>query len=242
MKKVASQIAVALVCSFLGFLLASQYKVLSKSESKDQVYDNTNILDEIESLKKVKEELVSTNATLSEELKKIEESVTQEGEVEKEIKKQLDNARMQLGLVDVEGPGIIINISPKNNIFGSNSNETSTSLDERELINIVNLLWFSKAEAISVNGYRITPQTGIKSSGNYLCVCSAGKISPKEKIVIEAIGDKTKLNAGVRFQSDYNLTTGSLANYDVEVKLIDDIKLDKTTQTLKSDYVKQVEE
>lgn len=241
MNKAASQATVALVCAILGFLLAYQFKVLSKNDNVQDNYSNSNIIDEIESLKKEKEELVTANAELSEELKKFEENVTQEGEVEKEIKNQLDTARMQLGLVDVEGAGIIITITPKTNIFTSNSgSDTSTNLDEKELINIINLLWFSKAEAISVNDFRITPQTGIKSSNNYLWIGSAGKVSPKEKIEIKAIGDKSKLNVGVRFQSDYNLTTGSLASYDVDVKLVDELQIDKTTQTLKNDYIKPV--
>ncbi|WP_143314398.1 DUF881 domain-containing protein [Clostridium sp. HBUAS56017] len=240
MKKLTSQIVVAIVCGILGFLLAYQFKVLSKAENKNVNSNNTNVLSEIESLKKEKEDLVNANASLSEDLKKIEESATQEGQVEKEVKKQLDTARMQLGLVDVKGQGIVITITPKTNIFGANSSDSSTDLDERELINIINLLWFSRAEAVSVNDFRMTPQTGIKSSGNYLWVGSAGKVSPKEKIVIKAIGDKTNLNVGVRFQSDYNLTTGSLANYDVDVKLVDEVGINKTTQTIKSDYIKPV--
>ncbi|MBD7910060.1 DUF881 domain-containing protein [Clostridium cibarium] len=240
MKKLTSQIVVAIVCGILGFLLAYQFKVLSKAENKNVNSNNTNVLSEIESLKKEKEDLVNANASLSEDLKKIEESATQEGQVEKEVKKQLDTARMQLGLVDVKGQGIVITITPKTNIFGANSSDSSTDLDERELINIINLLWFSRAEAVSVNDFRMTPQTGIKSSGNYLWVGSAGKVSPKEKIVIKAIGDKTNLNVGVRFQSDYNLTTGSLANYDVDVKLVDEVEINKTTQTIKSDYIKPV--
>lgn len=243
MKKAASQATVAVVCAILGFLLAYQFKVLSRGGNVKENYNNSNLLDEIESLKKEKEELTASNSKLSEELKNIEEIAAQDGEIEKEIKNQLDTARMQLGLVDVEGSGIIITITPKTNIFSSNSSsDTSTNLDERELINIINLLWFSKAEAISVNDFRITPQTGIKSSNNYLWIGSAGKVSPKEKIEIKAIGDKSKLNVGVRFQSDYNLTTGSLANYDVDVKLADEIKIDKTTQTLKSDYINPVSE
>ena len=45
---------------------------------------------------------------------------------------------------------------------------------------------------------------------------------------------------GVRFQSDYNLTTGSLANYDVEVKQVDELQINKTTQTLKNDYINPI--
>ena len=54
---------------------------------------------------------------MSEELKKLEETVAKEGAMEAEVKKQLDNTRMQLGLIDVKGPGIIITITPKTNIL-----------------------------------------------------------------------------------------------------------------------------
>ena len=55
-------------------------------------------------------------------------------------------------------------------------------------------MWYSRAEAISINDFRITPQTGIVLSGNLIKIGSAGQISPKEKIVIKVIGDKGKLN------------------------------------------------
>lgn len=241
MKKAAHQVVVAIVCGFLGFLLAHQYKVLSLEDTKDLNNNNQDILSEIESLKKEKEELSNTNGELTQKLKSIEDSATKNGEVEKEVKNQLDSARMQLGLVDVKGSGITITITPKNNIFSSGNSDSSTLGDE-ELVHLINLLWFSKAEAISINDYRITPQTGIKVSGSWIWVGTAGKINPNEPIVIKAIGDKNRLNVGVTFQSSINLEYKSLVNYNVEVKQTDDIVIEKTTQTLKSDYITPVDE
>jgi uncharacterized protein YlxW (UPF0749 family) len=240
MKKTASQIAVAVVCAILGFLLAYQFKVLSSKETSQENLNNSDIISEIESLKKEKEELSKSNSELTQNLKNIEDSATKEGEVEKEIKNQLDNSRMQSGLVDVTGQGIVITITPKNNIFSANSSSTSTDLGDDELVHLVNLLWFSRAEAIAINDFRVTPQTGIMVSGNYIWVGSAGKVSPKEPIVIKAIGEKNRLNVGVTFQGNINLTYQALVNYNVEVKLIDDIVIEKTTQTLKSEFIKPV--
>lgn len=240
MKKPASQVVVAVVCAILGFLLAYQFKLISSDEKVQQSVANANLLSEIDSLKQEKEDLQEANSKLSQELKTIEENATAEGEVEKEIKKQLDNARMQLGLVDVTGPGLVITITPKNNIFSSNSSEATIDLGSEELIHLTNILWFSRAEAISINDFRLTPQTGIMASGNYLWIGSAGKISPKEQVVIKVIGDKSRLNAGITFQSSASLSYGALANYDVTVKQVDDIVLTQSTQTLRSDYLKTV--
>lgn len=240
MKKSTSQISIAIVCALLGFLLAYQFKLLNKNnESKIENYNKSDVIAELDSLKKEKEGLQNKNNSLSEELKKLEEAASKEGNVGKEIKNQLDSARMHLGLVDVKGPGVTIKITPKTSIFGSSTDDMGRSITEEELIHIINLLWYSKAEAISINGYRITPQTGIKNSSNYIWIGTAGKVSPKEPITIKAIGDKARLNVGLNFPG--SLDFGALQNYNCEVEQSDNIVIDKTTQTIKSDYLKPVE-
>lgn len=240
MRKSTSQIVVAIVCALLGFLLAYQFKLLNKSDKNNSNQQNSDIISEIEGLKKQKEELVQNNTKLLDELKKIEEAASKNGEVEGEIKKGLDNARMHLGLVDVTGPGITITLSPKTNIFGGNTNDTSRGLSDVELVHIVNLMWYSRAEAISINDFRVTPQTGIALSGNLIKIGSAGQINPKEKIVIKVIGDKGKLNAGATFGG--TLDFGQLQNYNYKIDPSEDILINKTTQSLRTDFVKPVKE
>ncbi|MCI6693131.1 MAG: DUF881 domain-containing protein [Clostridium sp.] len=239
MKKLTSQILLAIVCAFLGFLLAHQFKMLNEKNKANMSNKNLDILSEIEALKKEKEELTKVNTSLSDELKQLEEKVSQEGAVEAEIKKQLDNARMNLGLVDVKGPGITITITPKSNIFGSSSDISRSIISEDEIVHVINSLRYIKAEAISINDYRLTPQSGIKNSGNWIWVGTAAKIDPKEKIVIKAIGDKQALSVAANFQGvlDY----GALQNYYCEVKESDEIIINKTTQSLKNEYIKPVE-
>lgn len=241
MKVSKSQIFIAIVCALLGFLLSYQFKVLSnQSSSNVNTYDQNDIISEIETLRKEKEELVATNSKLSEELKQLEEAASKDGDVGKEIKNQLDAARMHLGVVDVKGPGIVLTITPKTSIFNASSNDTSRDLGEDEIVHIVNLLWYSGAEAISINDIRITPQTGIKTAGNGISIGSAGRIYPKEKIVIKAIGDKGRLNVGLSFPG--SLEYLALPNYNNEIKTEDEIFIAKTTQSLKSEFIKSVKE
>ena len=191
---------------------------------------------EVESLKKEKEELEEANATFNEEIKALEEKATSEGELEAEVKKKLDNARMQLGLVDVKGPGIIITLTPKTSIFGTNTSDSIRTITEDELVYLVNTLWYSKAGlAISINDIRITPQTGIKNAGSSISIGSAGRVNPSSEIIIKVIGDKSKLNVGVSYGG--SLETGALKNYTNDVKSSDEITITKTTQTLRSDYL-----
>ncbi|MBU3102871.1 DUF881 domain-containing protein [Clostridium gasigenes] len=241
MRKSTSQIVVAIVCALLGFLLAYQFKLLNKSEKNNLNQPNSDIISEIEGLKKQKEELVQNNTKILDELKKIEEAAAENGKVEGEIKKNLDNARMHLGVVDVIGPGIIITLKPKTDIFGGNANDTSKGISNIELVHIVNLMWSSRAEAISINDFRITPQTGIILSGNLIKIGSAGQqINPKEQIVIKVIGDKGKLNSGATFGGA--LDFGQLKIYNSDIKQSEDILINKTTQSLRTDFIKPVKE
>ena len=235
MKRVASQLVVAVVCGFLGFLLTYQFKLLSKKNELTNSYENSDILKEVESLKKEKEELEEANATFNEEIKALEEKATSEGELEAEVKKKLDNARMQLGLVDVKGPDIIITLTPKTSIFGTNTSDSIRTITEDELVYLVNTLWYSRAEAISINDIRITPQTGIKNAGSSISIGSAGRVDSSSEIIIKVIGDKSKLNVGVSYGG--SLETGALKNYTNDVKSSDEITITKTTQTLRSDYL-----
>lgn len=239
MKKIISQLVVAVVCGILGFLLTYQFKMLRQQENVQIAAQNQDILSEIERLKKEKEELTNTNNELSEQIKKLEDEAAAEGVLENEIKKQLDNTRMHLGLLDVKGPGIIINITPKTSIFGESATDNTVGISEEELIYIVNLLWFSRAEAISINDIRITPQTGIKASGRNISIGSVGIVDPKSKIEIKVIGDKAKLNVGVSYGN--SLQYGALKNYNIDIKSNDDIVINKTTQSLRSEYMKPVQ-
>lgn len=242
MKVSKSQIFIGVICCFLGFLLTYQFKILSSKNNQTNVanYNSADIIGEIEVLKKEKEELLATNTELSDELKQMEESAAKESGLASEIKNQLDTARMHLGVVDVKGPGIQLIITPKTSIFSSNAGVNSRDLSESELVHIINLLWYSGAEAISINDIRLTPQTGIKVAGNGIAIGSTGRVYPREKIEIKAIGDKNRMEVGIGFPG--SLEYGALSNYNIEIKLQDDLNIEKTTITLKNEFIKSVKE
>ncbi|MDU3723006.1 MAG: division initiation protein, partial [Clostridium celatum] len=73
----------------------------------------------------------------------------------------------------------------------------------------------------------------------YISISSAGRIDPNAEIVIKAIGDKSKLNVGVNYAGA--LDYGALKYYDKDIKTLDDIIINKTTQSLKSEYMTPVQ-
>lgn len=240
MRKYISQVAVAVVCALLGFLLAYQFKLLNTQEKRitnNQNYNQQDLTSEIEQLKKEKEEYEKKNNEVLKQLKEYENAAANKNDTTKELKKQLDDTRMILGSVDVQGSGIVLYLTPKKNVFSSNV--VTQYLTDNELVYVVNELFFAGAEAISINDKRITMQTGIKSSsGNNFILINDEKISTKERITIKAIGDKTKLIGALDFPGalDFN----QLVYYEIKRDESDNIKMTKFDKMFKYEYIKPI--
>lgn len=237
MKKIYSQIAVAIVCALLGFFLSYQFKLIrnkEKTTKENNISQSADILAEVEQLKTERDEAKKQNEELQVQLKKIEDEATVSGNVDKEIKKELDNIRMITGTIDVKGPGIVLHIIPKKDIFTTKS-ETIAMLDETDLVHIVNSLWYAGAEAISINDFRITPQTGIKNSGNVINIGNEGRVDPKQEVVIKAIGDKVKFNGTLNFAG--TLEAGALISYQKDIVPTDDVIINKSVKGLNTNFI-----
>lgn len=240
MKKRTPKIVVAIVCAILGFLLMYQYKS-SVSRNKAIGYNRANIASDVELLKKDKEDLTNTNTQLSEQLKKIEETATQENSSGQGVKNKLYTARIQLGLLDVTGDGIQVTIKPKVSMFGATSKDNSGKLlGDRELVHLIAKLWFSGAEAISINDLRITPQTGLSVSGTEIAIGSAGTVNPGDTIIVKAIGDKEKMIKNMNTEYNSNSIIGALTNYNMTFEKQSGIIIEKTTESIQSGFLNTV--
>lgn len=236
MKKPVSKIFIALVCIILGFLLSYQFKIILKNSSSDATLSSDELLSEVESLKKENENLKNDNNIFQDKVKKYEDSASSSGGLGVEVQRELSNARMQLGMTDVKGSGVIIEIAPRASMFDSTS---LSIINDSELAYIVSVLSFNSAEAISINNIRITPQTGINVSGSFIRVGSSGRIRPENSIEIKAIGNSTEMKKALEFQGFLETVVSS--NYSVNIKVSDEITISKSTQTLKNDFMKPVE-
>lgn len=242
MKKITSQITVAIVCALLGFMLTYQFQLLSKEEQNlatGNDYNRAQMTVEIEQLKKAKTDLEKKNNELMSQIKNYEESVTNNSGISKELKNQLDYTRLLLGYTDVEGPGVIIYIDPKDNLF---STEVAPQvINHSDLAYLVNELNFAGAEAISINENRITNQTGMRiSNGDSYILINGERVSPSSRIIIKAIGNKVNLSSALEFKG--TLSVGNLGLYSISFETSDNIKVPKFNKSYKADYVQQSKE
>ena len=98
-----------------------------------------------------------------------------------DLQEEVTEAHMAAGLIPVEGPGIVLtlNDSPLNLQVGENAN--AYIIHDRDLLLIVNELKASGAEAISINGKRLTAMSEIRCAGTTILV-NWDKIAPPFEI------------------------------------------------------------
>ncbi|MDP4143254.1 MAG: DUF881 domain-containing protein [Bacillota bacterium] len=242
MKKISSQLAVAAVCCILGFMLSYQLRIISNQELKvSNQRDSSEVTAENDRLKNEKTELEKKIDDLQTQVKGYQDSAVKYNMGNQQLLKDLEESRVLLGNVDVQGPGIILTIVPKNLVFSANMDLTQQVIGDQQILNIINELNFAGAEVITINDIRVTSRTGIKTSsgGTDIIIGDTDKISPYAKITIKAIGDQDRLYAALTFP-------GVLADPQYKSYQIDppnrsnNIKIAKSNKVYKFDYAKPV--
>lgn len=106
------------------------------------------------------------------------------------MRAQLEQLRLVLGLVGVAGPGVVVSVSePKEQPKGG-----PVVVQYLDLAGITNELWAAGAEAIAVNGERVTVTSGFSQVGGVILL-NLHRLSPPYTIV--AIGDPATLEGAL---------------------------------------------
>ncbi|WP_313408470.1 DUF881 domain-containing protein [Aeromicrobium sp.] len=119
----------------------------------------------------------------------------------------------------VEGPGIVLQVQSS-----EDEDQPAGRLTDTDVQLVVNGLWLAGAEAVAVNGHRLTATSAIRSAGEAITVNFR---SVTEPIVISAIGDdETLLNQWEQGPSGrYLQERGEAAGIEYRVQRSDDVEL-----------------
>src|SRR6266508_425387 len=104
-----------------------------------------------------------------------------------ELQRQLEQLELDTGLTDTTGPGLKLVVDD-----AKNATDDEGKVLDVDLQQLVNGLWAAGAEAISVNGHRLTSLTAIRGAGTAITVDYSSLSRP---YVVQAIGDPATLPA-----------------------------------------------
>jgi uncharacterized protein YlxW (UPF0749 family) len=108
--------------------------------------------------------------------------------VTKQLNDQLQRARIAAGLVAMSGPGVVIRLSDSNAKVPIDGNDRDYVVSGQDVETVVEELWLAGAEAVAVNGERVTVGTAIVDIGGSVLVNSAYLAAPYQ---VAAIGPAT---------------------------------------------------
>lgn len=231
MKKILSKLAYAFVFSLLGFLLFNRFAYYYEHKAVAITTNDHNQLDIVSEIELLKNEIAlveQENSDILASIKTYEENISARSSYAAKVKEELETNRKILGLTDVSGPGIIIYLLPKAEVFSQ-----IDLLDSTDLYYLVNELYSASAQAISINDSRLTIQSVIADSSNQQININDILIRPNELITIKAIGNPDLMEDDL---INYGtLKFRNLVNYKITIKKSDNLTIGRYTGKLNVD-------
>ncbi|MET9078883.1 DUF881 domain-containing protein [Streptomyces sp. NPDC004232] len=121
---------------------------------------------------------------------------------------QADLVGVLSGATEVHGPGVklVVNDAKEASSGGDGTNPRETSgfsdsgrVRDRDMQRVVNGLWASGAEAVSINGQRLTALSAIRAAGDAILVDNRPLVPP---YTVLAVGDGERLSTGFQNSAD----------------------------------------
>jgi uncharacterized protein YlxW (UPF0749 family) len=194
----------------LGFLLAvaASQNYRSAPEAEKQ---RNELIDRINQADTRLTGLRSHQSDLADEVRRLQASGLSNDSTGAALQQKLDDLELQTGAVSVTGPGLKAVIDD-----AKNADSKEGRLLDVDLQQLVNGLWTSGAEAVSVNGHRITSLTAIRGAGSAITVDYSSLTPP---YTVLAIGDTATMPARFAQSSGGHWVQYLVSNFDVRMTI-----------------------
>lgn len=145
---------------------------------------------------------------------------------------QADLVGILSGAVEVHGPGVKLVVDDaKEATTGGDGDPRETSgfsdtgrVRDRDMQRVVNGLWASGAEAVSINGQRLTALSAIRAAGDAILVDNKPLVPP---YTVLAVGDGKNLSTRFQNGADGLYLNALQENYGIRtaISVVDDVRL-----------------
>ena len=180
------QVTLGFALLALGFLIAAQLAA-EGPRIRYTTQERSTLAETALALQSQQADLKSRIVALRKQIQDIEQQGTGSAAVVKDLNARLDQARIAAGLIPLTGTGIVLKLEDSSQPVPPGGNESDYLAGAADLRTVVALLWQSGAEAIAINGERITTSTAIIDIGGSVLVNAAYIAGPYQ---IAAIGPR----------------------------------------------------
>ncbi|MDX6236598.1 MAG: hypothetical protein QOG10_1413 [Kribbellaceae bacterium] len=203
------RVMLVVALAVLGFLLAvaasQNYRSAPQLESQRK-----QLIGQINQANARMTDLRGQQMTLSGEVRSLQSSGLSNSSSGATLQQQLNNLELQTGAVAASGPGL------KAVIDDAKDTSKEGRLLDVDLQQLVNGLWTAGAEAISVNGHRLTSLTAIRSAGSAITVDYTSLTPP---YTVLAIGETATMPARFAQSSGGQWVQYLVSNFGVRLAI-----------------------
>jgi uncharacterized protein YlxW (UPF0749 family) len=161
----------------LGFLVAAQLAAQGP-RVRYTSQERTPLVETATELQSQQEALKASILDLRQRIQDTEQAGEGSAALVKDLNDQLSQARIAAGLIALTGTGIVLQLEDSLEPVAPDANEADYLVGARDVRTVVEELWEAGAEAIAINGERITPSSAIIDVGPSMLVNSAYLSSP----------------------------------------------------------------
>jgi uncharacterized protein YlxW (UPF0749 family) len=178
------QVTLGIALLVLGFLIAAQLRA-EGPRIRYTSQERPPLVETVIELTATQDALKSRILELNDEMRTLQGEGEGSAQLVKELNDRLESARIAAGLVALEGPGVVLQLSDAAAPPPAGGTAADFLVSGRDIRAVVEELWLAGAEAIAVNGERVTPSSAIIEIGSSILVNSAYLTPPYQ---ISAIG------------------------------------------------------
>jgi uncharacterized protein YlxW (UPF0749 family) len=182
----------------LGFLIAAQLA----SESPRVRYttqERAPLLETAGELQTQQDDLKARILQLRDQIQGVEGQGAGSADLVRQLNVELEQARIAAGLIPLTGSGIVLQLEDSQEPVPPDGSQSDYLVGSRDIRTIVEELWLAGAEAIAINGERVTPTTAVIDIGNSLLVNSAYLAPPYQITALGATDLYQRLSASPGF-------------------------------------------
>lgn len=161
----------------LGFLIAAQLAA-EGPRVRYTTQERSPLVETATQLQQRQDELKARILELRSMTQSTEQADEGSAALVRELNDDLQEARIAAGLIPLTGTGIVLQLEDSVEPPRSGTNEADYLVGARDLRAIVEELWAAGAEAIAINGERMTPTTAIIDVGPSILVNAAYLAGP----------------------------------------------------------------
>ena len=174
---------------------------------------------------------------LRDQITELQDAIADQSKQSEVLNGNLQEVKLFAGLTEVSGPGIEILLRDSKQKSEEQDVINQFNIHDRDVLVVVNDLWMSGAEAIAVNGHRLSRNANFRCEGPVIYV---GRVPISSPVRILAIGDAETLNGAMTMQGRYLDNIKKVDPQMVTVTKKDKLTLPGYTGSTESTFAKTV--